>query len=142
MENNNKIIDDRIIDENINSICSYLKDQKDKYKMFSIDDGVIYKTFNTLNIRRQIRKFYDEIVKITENYKDPETARGQLAIMLPIVYYDKSRNLLDTEDRFFKFMKRSIKTLNEIEDGKFKKSLDAYREVFQAIVAYTKEKNR
>jgi CRISPR/Cas system CSM-associated protein Csm2 small subunit len=68
-----------------------------------------------------------------------EVAKGKLAKILPIIYYAKERKLVN--DLFLNFVKLSLKTLNDINnEDDFKKSLWAFREVFQAVIAYSNGK--
>ena len=123
-------------------IIKYLKNPENgnEYSLFSTD-GIIYEIFYDMNGGSQIRKFYNSVVEITDQYNKMEVAKGKLARILPIIYYAKKRNLVD--DLFLNFVKLSLKTLNDINnEDDFKKSLRAFREVFQAVIAYSKEKNR
>ena len=119
-------------------ILNYLKKPEDskKYNLFSIE-GTISKTFAGIPGGSQMRKFYDSVVDICDNAHDMEVSKGRLAMVLPIAYYANQRSFLNKG--LFDFIKQSIKALNSIGDAnEFKKSLEAFKDVFQAVVAYTK----
>lgn len=125
-------------------ILNYLKKPEDskKYNLFSIK-GTISNTFAGIRGGSQMRKFYDSVVDICETARDMEVSKGRLAMILPIAYYANKRDSSNLDKRLFDFIKQSIKELNSIgDDNEFKKSLEAFKDVFQAIVAYTKESNR
>ena len=69
-------------------IIKYLKNPEngDEYSLFSMD-GFIYKTFSNMNGGSQIRKFYNSVVEITDQYNKMEVAKGKLAKILPIIYF-------------------------------------------------------
>ncbi len=119
-------------------ILDYLKKPEDskKYKLFNIE-GTINEAFAEVPGGSQMRKFYDSVVDIYDSDSDMEASKGRLAMILPIAYYANQRRFLNKN--LFDFIKQSIKELNNIEDaGEFKKSLEAFKDVFQAVVAYTK----
>lgn len=130
---NNKNIDYSVI-------LNYLKNPDDnkKYDLFSIN-GKIKQMFDKVLGGSQMRKFYNSIVDIHDKDATMEISKGRLAMILPIAYYANKRGVLRYE--LFKFINESIKTLNSIQNpDEFKKSLDAFKDVFQAVVAYTKDK--
>ena len=126
-------------------ILNYLKKPEDskKYNLFSIK-GTIIKTFEEVPGGSQMRKFYNSVVDICDNARDMEVSKGRLAMILPIAYYAANkRSSSPLNNKLFDFIKQSIKELNSIGDAnEFKKSLQAFRDVFQAVVAYTKKQNR
>ncbi|MFG1391033.1 type III-A CRISPR-associated protein Csm2 [Acidiplasma aeolicum] len=125
-------------ENNYSEILDYLKKPEDskKYKLFSMD-GIISKDFAGVPGGSQMRKFYDNVVDIYNNAREMESSKGRLAMMLPIAYYANQRGFLNR--RLFDFIKQSIKELNSMGDAdEFKRSLEAFKDVFQAVVAYTK----
>jgi len=126
-------------EENIDEIINYLKNPEsvDLYKLFNEENGIIREKFNVRG-GSQLRKFYNGVVDINDKCEGMKIAKAKLAMMLPIVYYSNQRRLLDY--KIFNFINKAIKTLNGIDDEKqFKKSLEAFKNVFQAVIAYTKE---
>jgi CRISPR type III-A-associated protein Csm2 len=123
-------------------ILSYIKEpvEEKKYELLGMEDGYIYKKFKDVPAGTQLRKFYTRVVEIDEHYKDTDKdtdrAKGDLASMIPIIYYSGQRGLL--REKFYNFMVESIETLEGIPNEKFGKSLKAFRELFQAVIAYTK----
>lgn len=125
------------------NIIEFIKnpDNDSGYKIF-LANGDIYKEFSEKKGGTQIRKFYDIVVKINEKSKDVKTAKAQLSMVMPIAYYSKERKsegapLLD--EQFYCFIKESIDALMPYDGEKFSNGLKAFREVFQAVIAYTKK---
>jgi len=123
-------------------IIKYLLDPESKdldlYTLFNEESGIIKNQFDILG-GSQLRKFYNAVVDINDKYEGMKMAKAKLAMMLPIVYYSTKRGLLDKGNIIFTFINKSIKTLNSINDEKqFRKSLEAFKNVFQAVIAYTK----
>ena len=122
-------------------IINYLKNPKsvELYKLFNEEDGIIKKQFNVKG-GSQLRKFYNTVVDINDKYENMKLAKGKLAMILPIVYYSKERKLLDRGNIISTFINQAVKTLNDIDnESQFKDSLKAFKNVFQAVIAYTKE---
>ncbi len=136
---NPKPYDNASQETDFSEILDYLKKPEDikKYNLFNID-GKIKETFKNSKGGSQMRKFYDSIVDISDNNSDMEVSKGRLAMILPVAYYANKRHFLEKD--LFDFIRKSIKQLNNIENAdEFKKSLEAFKDVFQAVVAYTKE---
>lgn len=127
------------MNDNIKAIMDYIENPSQNYKIFSYYDGAIYKEFNRSEktTSSQLRKFYTSVIGIAENYRDPDTAMGQLSMIIPHIYYAKQRNVVPGD--FFDFFRKAITTLENKKDGdnNFEISLKAFRDVLQAIVAYT-----
>lgn len=122
-------------------IINYLKNPKsvELYKLFNEEDGIIKKQFNVKG-GSQLRKFYNTVVDINDKYENMKLAKAKLAMILPIVYYSKERKLLDRGNIISTFINQAVKTLNDIDnESQFKESLKAFKNVFQAVIAYTKE---
>ncbi len=87
----------------------------------------------------QIRKIFDELVKIREKYKKEDRLNEEISMKLALIIaktrYNKERNGLD----YFieEFVREGLKKV--IEDGSMEK-LKRFIDIFEIIVAYTKNK--
>jgi CRISPR-associated protein Csm2 len=84
------------------------------------------------NKRTQIRKFYDEIVRLDMEAKSRE---GEWANILPLVHmmtaraaYAKGRNLIS--DGFLEFIKNSVSQVNTAKD------LSVFANFFEALMGF------
>lgn len=132
----------------IRYISLEMKDQNEIYKLFSLN-GKINDFCNTNASEtkmNQLRKFYDDIVKIQEQSNAGKNIKFEKMVRLvPLAKYANARNLLD--DDFLGLLDNAIGKISETynrEDGKNKsfEMLGRFRLVLEAIIAYSKQKSR
>lgn len=104
-------------------------------------EGLIHKYFQEKGIKaHQIRKIYDQILKILSRLTDEakeDKIQAELSMELDIyIAYANKRGLLDNEgmiQEIYTVLKKKIKD---------KKSLEHFKKIFEAIIAYSKESRR
>lgn len=88
------------------------------------------------NKRTQIRKFFDEVVKLNGNLKanpdDWDTILPYLNMMIAKAVYAKSRNQLVT-DEFVNMLKQCIGQVNKPKD------LEVFSDFFEAFMGYYRQ---
>ncbi|MGC9123700.1 MAG: type III-A CRISPR-associated protein Csm2 [Thermoplasmata archaeon] len=121
-------------------------------KLFS-EGGPINKLTNSEKISTtQIRKFYSEILYIEDlariyanknpkiNQEDFEKLRIKLALLEPLAHYSaiRQKNLYKLKG----IIVEAIKTINSENDHqKWLEKFERFKQVFEVIVAYSKEKS-
>ncbi|MGP6240389.1 type III-A CRISPR-associated protein Csm2 [Cuniculiplasma sp. SKW4] len=115
-------------------------DYKSKYQLFGME-GLIKKTYcerqandSTMN---QLRRFYDQIVSIEEKTSKGEDSMSDLIRLVPIVRYANARGLVD--ERFSRLIDRSVEIITGQNGKNAEKSLHSFKNVMEAIVAYSKK---
>ena len=90
----------------------------------------------------QLRKFYDQILSINDDLvKGAKTVDGKLIRIVPIAKYAKARGLID--DKLMNLIDDSIGIISGHSDlNKKKVSLERFKNVMEAIVAYSKSDNK
>ncbi len=92
----------------------------------------------------QLRKFYDDIVEMSEvakktsgNPNDPSNSANKirLAMMEARLNYARERRVLSKE--IFELLKSCVHTVNTQSAEKWADSLDRFKTLFEAIVAYS-----
>jgi CRISPR type III-A-associated protein Csm2 len=93
----------------------------------------------------QIRRFYDYLLRISMNSQFSsgqkeyiKIARFRLIRMVPMVKYSSTRGLLGKgyED----FISKSAEAVSRKDDAEFPEALQRFKDVYEAIVAYSKDK--
>jgi CRISPR type III-A-associated protein Csm2 len=95
----------------------------------------------------QIRKFYDYLLSILMNLMNSpfssgqkdyiKTARFRLIRMVPMVKYSSTRGLLGKG--YENFISKSAEAVSRKEDTEFRVALERFKDVYEAIVAYSKK---
>jgi CRISPR type III-A-associated protein Csm2 len=125
-------------------------------KLFS-EGGPISKLTNSEKVTTtQIRKFYSEILNIEDlariyasknliiNQKDFEKLRIKLALLEPLAYYSAKKQSIKGRQSNMETIKKiiveAIKIINNENDYKqWLEKFERFKQVFEVIVAYSKE---
>ncbi len=94
------------------------------------------KTSKNLNKPSQIRKFYDELLRIKSlrnNFENFKNFKAYIAMIKPKVAYSLGRKLVS--ENFYQFISEGIKRSEDYE------SFDIFLNVFEATIAYYKKLN-
>lgn len=132
------------------NIIKYLKNEsmsdQEKYEIFRLE-GSIKKTYcgkeKDEAKMNQLRKFYDEILSIHEEYpSNKKSAGGKLIRMLPVARYAYARDLINKD--LLKLISEGIEIVSSQKDEALKiECLGNFRNVMEAVIAYSKkEKGR
>lgn len=134
---------------NEKTILDYIKGEKNldyesQYQIFGMD-GLIKKTYCVSQANdftmNQLRRFYDQIVSIEEKVsKGDDDAMSDLIRLVPIARYANARGLVD--EKFSKLIDQSIGIITGQKGENAKKSLRAFKNVMEAIVAYSKKQKK
>ncbi len=88
------------------------------------------------NKRTQIRKFYDEVLRLDQDAKRPESRwpdiQARLNMLVPKAVYAMGRNKLVSEE-FVDFIKNSVKQIHRRED------LAVFANFFEAFMGFYRQ---
>ncbi len=132
-------------------IMKYIRGEElgngEKYKLFSLDGGIKREYCERGaddSTMSQLRKFYDQIVaihdKLSRGFKSKDVADDLIRIV-PVARYAYARSLIREE--LVELINRSIDTITKSKNEEdFKKTLDRFKNVMEAIVAYSKKEKK
>jgi CRISPR type III-A-associated protein Csm2 len=140
--NNNQMQSKKVSDE----IRKYLQGDEmnweSQYKLFSLE-GSIKKDYCQRQgdeaKMNQLRKFYDQILSIQEGSSRGNKDIGEkLNRIVPVARYAKARELID--DGLMNLINEGVGIIcKQSEPEKKKKSIDRFKNVMEAIIAYSKK---
>jgi len=130
------------IDEMVGFVIKGTDDPEKMVRLFQ-KGGIIYEFVNNDNRRNtkphQLRAFYSTLVGLVElnktaNSEVRKAIRFELARMSPMAHYREGRNLIDK--RYANFIRKCATEVAKKPDTEFTKSLERFRHVYEAIIAY------
>ncbi|MEM4396938.1 MAG: type III-A CRISPR-associated protein Csm2 [Candidatus Woesearchaeota archaeon] len=120
-------------EEDYTSLVKLCLDEKKDYLKFIEELEKKIKSFSITT--SQLRKFYDMIFEVSDDANDEEK-KAILYRMRILLEYAKGRRTID-ENREYKFFKQLIEeTMKNID------KFELFKESFEAIVAFSKDKKR
>lgn len=131
----------------LQKIVSYIKDgQGDPVSIFGLNGDIkslAESDHGNKTKAHQLRRFYDYLVSIedsirTDDKGNEKIARLRLIRMIPLAAYSSSqgRNLLDRT--LSDFIEKSAQAVSGKTGKEFKEALSRFRDVYEALVAYSK----
>ncbi|WP_161952123.1 type III-A CRISPR-associated protein Csm2 [Thermoplasma sp. Kam2015] len=130
---------------NVGNIIDYIKkgDTSKIVEIFGSNGDIKNLVRSPVITKTQLRKFYDPIVALRDSVVNNQKAnrdeiKAKLAIMIPLLQYSL-RNARDAEP-FIEKLQEMIKAVIDGSDDDLVKRLDRFSDVFQAVIAYSKEK--
>ncbi|MGC8657151.1 MAG: type III-A CRISPR-associated protein Csm2 [Thermoplasmata archaeon] len=137
----------------IESLKNYIKDGNYNIKIFS-KGGILDKAGRDIP-SHQLRRFYSELLDIRDrisidkytgkmNDDELKSLKIKLAMIEPLAIYTKSRlenaKYIENFSKIVDFITESIKTINEeniVEE--WTKKFERFRQLFEIIIAYSKQ---
>ncbi len=134
--------DNIVIDE---LILKYLRNDSltegDQYEIFRLNGKIMEKYCKRNEDEAkmsQLRKFYDEIVSIYDDYESGRKSGGRLIRLLPVARYAFARDLIRRD--LLELINKGVEIVSKENDEKRKmECLRNFKNVMEAVIAYSKK---
>ena len=133
-----KVETDKLIIRYIKGEMVTMEEQYDIFKL----DGLIANKYclkGSNDIRmNQLRKFYDEIVSIYDDYENNKANESKLIRLVPVARYAFARDLIDM--KLLQLISDGVEIISKEKDiNRKEECLRNFRNLMEAIIAYSKE---
>lgn len=126
-------------------ILKYLRNDSltegDQYEIFRLNGKIMEKYCKRNEDEAkmsQLRKFYDEIVSIYDDYESGRKSGGRLIRLLPVARYAFARDLIRRD--LLELINKGVEIVSKENDEKRKmECLRNFKNVMEAVIAYSKK---